>query len=172
MSAEEGAAIPVNYLTAWQLIVVMAATQIAKHIGARVIGTASATKHGELRALGVGHLIDDFEACARQITDGRGVELDPLYVDVIIRRYDAASGESVVLIETGERYADLAESRVGGSCERKAGEGGRKLTNEDEPIYDARSIERLAAAETRNRLFVPLQATVSGRRALTTASRI
>jgi Zinc-binding dehydrogenase/Alcohol dehydrogenase GroES-like domain len=78
MSAEEGAAIPVNYLTAWQLIVVMgglkagetmlvhsagggvgvAATQIAKQIGAKVIGTASAAKHQQLRALGVDHLID------------------------------------------------------------------------------------------------------------------
>ncbi len=57
----------------------IAATQIAKHIGARVIGAASAAKHGELRALGVDHLIDyrteDFEARARQITDRRGVEL-------------------------------------------------------------------------------------------------
>ena len=104
MSAQEGASIPVNYLTAWQLIVVMgglkpgetilvhsagggvgiAATQIAKHIGAKVIGTASAPKHGELRALGVDHSIDyrteDFEARARQITGGRGVELilDPV----------------------------------------------------------------------------------------------
>jgi NADPH:quinone reductase-like Zn-dependent oxidoreductase len=99
MSAQEGASIPVNYLTAWQLVVVMgalkagetvlihsagggvgiAATQIAKHIGARVIGTASAAKHGELRALGVDQLIDyrndDFEERARQITGGRGVEL-------------------------------------------------------------------------------------------------
>ena len=99
MSAQEGASIPVNYLTAWQLMIVMgglkpnetvlihsagggvgiAATQIAKHVGARVIGTASAAKHGELRALGVDHLIDyrteDFEARARQITGGRGVEL-------------------------------------------------------------------------------------------------
>ena len=99
MSAEEGASIPVNYLTAWQLIVVMgglkasetvlihsagggvgvAATQIAKHLGATVIGTASAGKHEELRALGVDHLIDyrteDFEQRARQITGGRGVEL-------------------------------------------------------------------------------------------------
>ncbi|HEX9167985.1 MAG TPA: zinc-binding dehydrogenase, partial [Roseiarcus sp.] len=78
MSAQEGASIPVNYLTAWQLIVVMgglkagetvlvhsagggvgiAATQIAKHIGAKVIGTASAGKHEELRGLGVDHLID------------------------------------------------------------------------------------------------------------------
>ena len=99
MSAQEGASIPVNYLTAWQLIVVMgglkagetvlvhsagggvgiAATQIAKHIGAKVIGTASVGKHAELRALGVDHLIDyrteDFEKRARQITGGRGVEL-------------------------------------------------------------------------------------------------
>jgi synaptic vesicle membrane protein VAT-1 len=69
MSALEAAAIPVNYFTAWQLIVVMgglkagetvlihsagggvgiAATQIAKNIGAQVIGTASAAKHAELR---------------------------------------------------------------------------------------------------------------------------
>jgi len=99
MSALEGAALPVNYFTAWQLVVVMgglkagetvlvhsagggvgiAATQIAKHIGARVIGTASAGKHAELRALGVDDLIDyrteDFEARTREITNGRGVEL-------------------------------------------------------------------------------------------------
>jgi synaptic vesicle membrane protein VAT-1 len=60
ISAQEGASIPVNYLTARQLMIVMgglkpnetvlihsvgggvgiAATQIAKHVGARVIGTA------------------------------------------------------------------------------------------------------------------------------------
>src|SRR5258706_5407619 len=77
MSALEAAAIPVNYFTAWQLIVVMgglkrnetvlvhsagggvgiAATQIAKHLGGRVIGTASAGKHAEFRALGIEHLI-------------------------------------------------------------------------------------------------------------------
>ena len=95
LSALEGAAIPVNYFTAWQLVVVMgalkaketvlihsvgggvgiAATQIAKHVGARVIGTASAGKHDEMRALGVDHLIDyrteDFETRTREITDGR-----------------------------------------------------------------------------------------------------
>jgi len=99
MSASEAAAIPVNYLTAWQLIVVMgglkrgetvlihsagggvgiAAIQIAKHIGARIIGTASATKHEELRDIGADHLIDyqteDFEKRAREFTEGRGVEL-------------------------------------------------------------------------------------------------
>src|ERR1700683_2099853 len=72
MSALEGAALPVNYFTAWQLVVVMgglkrgetvlihsvgggvgiAATQIAKHIGARVIGTASAGEHAGVGGLG------------------------------------------------------------------------------------------------------------------------
>jgi NADPH:quinone reductase-like Zn-dependent oxidoreductase len=99
MSAAQGAAIPVNYFTAWQLVVVMgglkagetmlvhsagggvgiAATQIAKNIGATVIGTASVAKHAELRRLGVDHLIDyrteDFEARTREIMSGRGVEL-------------------------------------------------------------------------------------------------
>lgn len=108
MTAFEGAAIPVNYVTAWQLVVIMgglkkgetmlvhsagggvgiAATQIAKHIGARVIGTASAGKHAALRALGIDHLIDytreDFEARALDITGGRGVEL----------ALDAVGGES------------------------------------------------------------------------------
>lgn len=113
MSALEAAAIPVNYLTAFELIVVMgglkrsetllvhsagggvgiAAIQIAKHIGARVIGTASAAKHAELRALGADHLIDyrneDFEARAREITGGRGVELilDPIGGDSLKKGY-------------------------------------------------------------------------------------
>jgi synaptic vesicle membrane protein VAT-1 len=99
MSAPEAASLPVNYFPAWQLIVVMgglkrnetvlvhsvgggvgiAATQIAKHLGATVIGTASAAKHAEMRALGVDHLIDyrtkDFETRVRDITKNRGVEL-------------------------------------------------------------------------------------------------
>jgi len=99
MSADQGAALPVNYVTAYQLIVVMgglragdkvlvhsvgggvgiAATQLAKHLGATVIGTASRSKHDALRGLGVDHLIDyrteDFEQRTREITNGRGVEL-------------------------------------------------------------------------------------------------
>ena len=109
MSAQDGAALPVNYITAWQLVIVMgglkkgetmlvhsagggvgiAATQIARHIGATVIGTASACKHAALRELGVDHLIDytreDFETRTREITGGRGVELI----------LDAVGGESV-----------------------------------------------------------------------------
>jgi NADPH:quinone reductase-like Zn-dependent oxidoreductase len=99
MDAAAGASLPVNYLTAWQLVHVMgslhagetvlvhsagggvgiAATQIAKKLGAKVIGTASAGKHEALRKLGVDHCIDyrseDFEARVKELTGGRGVEL-------------------------------------------------------------------------------------------------
>jgi NADPH:quinone reductase-like Zn-dependent oxidoreductase len=99
MSAEEGAALPVNYLTAYQLLEVMgglhagdtllvhsagggvgvAAIQLARLIGATIIGTASSGKHEFLESLGVDHCIDyrseDFESRVHQITRGRGVEL-------------------------------------------------------------------------------------------------
>jgi NADPH:quinone reductase-like Zn-dependent oxidoreductase len=99
MSAEQGAALPVNYLTAFQLVEVMgslrpgdtvlvhsagggvgiAAIQLARRIGARVIGTASAGKHAALREMGVAHCIDyrreDFATRVRELTGGRGVEL-------------------------------------------------------------------------------------------------
>jgi NADPH:quinone reductase-like Zn-dependent oxidoreductase len=99
MDAQTGAALPVNYLTAIQLIEVMgslrqgdtilvhsagggvgiAAIQLARRIGARVIGTASAAKHEFLRGIGVEHCIDytreDFETRVHELTEGRGVEL-------------------------------------------------------------------------------------------------
>jgi len=99
MSARDGAALPVNYLTAYQMVEIMgglragqtvlvhsagggvgiAATQLAKRLGATVIGTASRAKHERLRALGVDHLIDyrseDFERRARELTGGGGVDL-------------------------------------------------------------------------------------------------
>ena len=37
-----------------------------------------------------------------------GVELDPLYVDVMIRRYQAETGQSAVIEETGETFAKLS----------------------------------------------------------------
>ena len=41
----------------------------------------------------------------------RGVELDPLYVDVIVRRYEAATGGAATLIETGETFEALGARR-------------------------------------------------------------
>ena len=104
LSFEQAAAIPVNYLTAWQLLVVMgalnpgetvlihnagggvglAAIDIARHIGATIYGTASAAKHGFLAQRGLHEAIDyrrlDWAHEVAKLTQGRGVELiiDPL----------------------------------------------------------------------------------------------
>ena len=104
LTFEEAAAIPVNYLTAWVLIVTMggltkeesilihnagggvgiAALDIAKHIGATTYGTASAHKHDFLSQRGLHHAIDyrskDWYNELMALTDHRGVDLiiDPL----------------------------------------------------------------------------------------------
>ena len=99
MSYAEAAAIPVNWLTAWHMLVELcnlkrgqrvlvhaaaggvgtAAVQICRQIGAESIGTASASKHARLRELGLTHAIDyrkqDFEAEVKGITGGHGVHV-------------------------------------------------------------------------------------------------
>ena len=49
----------------------------------------------------------------------RGLEFDPLYVDVIVRRYEGASGQAAVLAETGESFGELSARR-----EREASKSG------------------------------------------------
>jgi NADPH:quinone reductase-like Zn-dependent oxidoreductase len=99
LSFEQGAAFPVNYGTAYAALIIMgslregdrvlihaagggvgiAATQIARNVGAEIFGTASPAKHDAIRAQGVTHAIDyrsqDFEAEAMRITGGEGVDL-------------------------------------------------------------------------------------------------
>ncbi len=99
LSFEQGAAFVVNYTTAYAALVVMgglkpgerllihaaaggvgiAATQVAKGIGAEIFGTASASKHDAIREQGVEHPIDyrnqDFAAEAMRITGGQGLDL-------------------------------------------------------------------------------------------------
>jgi DNA modification methylase len=41
----------------------------------------------------------------------RGVEIDPLYVDVIIRRYQAETGREAILEASGETFTALAARR-------------------------------------------------------------
>ena len=93
-----------NLSTAWQLLVVkgrqvgrnsacprsggdvvaQAAIDIARHIGARIIGTASSSKHAFLKERGLHEAIDyrtgDSSVGLARLTDGGGVELviDPL----------------------------------------------------------------------------------------------
>ena len=104
LSFEQAAAIPVNYLTAYALLVVMgglrrdesvlihnagggvglAALEIARKIGATTYGTASPGKHEFLRERGLDHPIDyrnqDWLPVLKQLTNNRGVELviDPI----------------------------------------------------------------------------------------------
>ncbi len=94
-SYEEGAALPVVYATAYAALVRygslragervlihaaaggvgIAATQIAKLVGAEVFGTASASKHEAIRGFGVDHPIDyrsrDFAKEVRRIAGGK-----------------------------------------------------------------------------------------------------
>lgn len=104
LSFEEAASIPLNYLTAWGLLVAMgglgrgdtvlihnagggvglAALEVARHVGARVLGTASPGKHAFLTSRGLDHAIDytrdDWPGEVMRLTGGKGVELaiDPV----------------------------------------------------------------------------------------------
>lgn len=105
MSSQDGAAIGVNYLTAYMALIVMGALQpgnkvlvhgaaggvglaaldICRIIGvADVYGTASPHKHAFLRERGLPHPIDyrnmDYERVVMDLTGGKGVQLvlDPL----------------------------------------------------------------------------------------------
>lgn len=115
LSFEEAAALPVNYITAWVLLVVMgslnkresvlihnvgggvgiAALDIAKHIGATTYGTASRHKHRFLIERGLEFAIDyrtnDWFEEIMKLTDNRGVDLitDPLGGKEWKRSYEA-----------------------------------------------------------------------------------
>ncbi|HEY1816014.1 MAG TPA: medium chain dehydrogenase/reductase family protein [Kofleriaceae bacterium] len=130
LTFEEGAAIPVAYGTAfaavarcgnvqpgeWILIhaaaggVGIAATHVARKIGARIFGTASKGKHAAVRAQGVEHVIDyyneDVPTEIRKITGGRGL-------DVVL---DARGGhhfkESYDLLRPGGRLVMYGASSV------------------------------------------------------------
>lgn len=111
------AALPVNYLTAWQMVRVMApvaaggtvlvqgaaggvgqaACQLCRLAGARVIGSASPGKHDELRAQGLAFVFDSrlprFADLVREATGGRGVEaaLEPRHGRWILESYRCLS---------------------------------------------------------------------------------
>ncbi len=104
MPVTDAAALPVNYMTAYMMLIVMgslkpgdkvlihnagggvglAALDICNIIGAETLGTASPEKHAFLMERGLRHPIDyrnrDFERAIQDITGGRGVQLilDPI----------------------------------------------------------------------------------------------
>jgi hypothetical protein len=57
----------------------------------------------------------------------RGAELEPPYVDVILRRYQAATGNPAVLIETFVAFGPLALCRESEVASVQAGPGARAL---------------------------------------------
>ncbi len=99
MSAQDGAAFLLSYLTAYALLVVMGSLRKGDHVliqsaagglglaaldicrihGAETIGLASSAKHGFLKERGLDHAIDsrasDWAQEVRQITGGQGVEI-------------------------------------------------------------------------------------------------
>src|SRR5262249_23407391 len=98
-SFEQAAAIPVNYVTAWLMLVKLgnvqkgdkvlihaiaggvgqAAVQICKWRGAEIYGTASPSKHARLQESGVPQCLEytsqAVEAEVMRLTDGKGVQI-------------------------------------------------------------------------------------------------
>jgi len=113
ISPVAAAALPVNYLTAWQMVRVMAPVtagdlvlihsaaggvgqaviQLCRLAGARVIGSASPAKHDGLREQGLEHIFDslrpDFAREVLEVTQGRGVDvaLEPRHGRWIMESY-------------------------------------------------------------------------------------
>ena len=99
LSFEKAAAIPVNYATAWFMLVYLgnvrrservlvhaaaggvgqAAVQICRWRGAEIVGSASPSKHERLRQAGVAHCIDSsrsrFHDEVLRVTAGKGVDI-------------------------------------------------------------------------------------------------
>jgi NADPH:quinone reductase-like Zn-dependent oxidoreductase len=151
-SYEKGAAVPVVYVTAYAgmirygsvfegervLIhaaaggVGIAATQIGKHLGAELYGTASAAKHDAIRGFGIEHPIDyhsqDFVKEVRRITS----EKRPL--DLVM---DAVGGSSFrkswSLLRAGGRLVAFGVSESGGGERREIGKALKMLATS--PIF-------------------------------------
>ena len=139
LGAEEAASIPVNYLTAWLMLVRLgnvragdrvlvhacaggvglAAVQICRHFGAEVIGTASVGKHERLRAMGVAECIDyrtqDFEEVVADLTDGKGVDivLDAVGGDSFAKSYRCLDSLGRLFLFGVSSFAPGSKRRLG-----------------------------------------------------------
>jgi NADPH:quinone reductase-like Zn-dependent oxidoreductase len=158
-SYEKGAALPVVYATAYAgmirygnvlegervLIhaaaggVGIAATQLGKHLGAELYGTASASKHDAIRGFGIEHAIDyhsqDFVKEIRRISG------DKKPLDLVM---DAIGGNSFrkswSLLRAGGRLVAFGISEGGGGERREIGKALKMLATT--PIFPALSMMR------------------------------
>lgn len=136
VGALQGAALAVNWLTAYQMLEVMAppapggtvlihgagggvglaAARLARRRGARVLGSASPAKHDLLRELGVEPLLDSrqrrFAGTVRAATGGRGADvvLEPRHGGWILESYRAAAPTGRVVLHG---FAGAAQGRGG-----------------------------------------------------------
>ena len=158
-SYEKGASVPVVYVTAYagmirygnvlqgERVLVhaaaggvgIAATQIGKHLGAELYGTASASKHDAVRGFGIEHPIDyhsqDFVKEIRRITS----EKRPL--DLVM---DAVGGSSFrkswSLLGAGGRLVAFGASEAGGGDRREIGKALKMLATS--PIFPVLTMMR------------------------------
>lgn len=77
----------------------------------RAISNSSKTKDIVLDAFGGSGTT--MIACEKTRRRARLVELDPKYVDVIVRRWQEFSGKKATLAATGQSFEELAETRTG-----------------------------------------------------------
>ncbi|MEU2685951.1 NADP-dependent oxidoreductase [Streptomyces hygroscopicus] len=116
LSHEEAAAVPLAALTAWQILVDTArvtagqrvlvhaaaggvghfAVQFARHLGARVVGTARESRHEWLRRLGAAELVDYTAQRFEDVVEDVDVVIDLLGEDL-----DATSTRSLKVLRKG-----------------------------------------------------------------------
>ncbi|WP_031521267.1 NADP-dependent oxidoreductase [Streptomyces sp. NRRL F-5123] len=169
VSHEEAAALPLVGLTAWHALVEIArvrpgqrvlvhgaggglghiAVQIAKHLGAEVVGTASAGKHAFLRGLGADRLIDYRTADYAQV-----LRDEP--VDVVLETLGGGNAErSFGVLRPGGVLVSAVE-RLSTTLPRLAVEAGVRFAAVGvEP--DAAGLEELAALVEAGALTVHVQ---------------
>ncbi len=164
LSFAEGAAIPVPFYTAYVAVhhkaalkaaetvlvsaggggVGVAAIQLAKVIGARVLTTVGSTEKAEkTQALGadvaINYKTQDFAAEIQQLTDGKGVDviIENVATDNFAKDFSAlAQNGRIVLIGTGTGKAPEAAFMVGAALFKDAQIYGMALGNSAAHIPD------------------------------------
>ncbi|MEW2548518.1 NADP-dependent oxidoreductase [Streptomyces sp. NPDC047002] len=154
---DRAAAVPLAALTAWQVLVDTAhvekgrrvlvhaaaggvghfAVQIAKHLGAHVIGTASAAKHDWLRSLGADEVVDYTSVRFEDVVSDVDV-----VVDLVGDETDATSTRSLVTLRRGGILVAVPSGASPDLAERAAARGVRASAFLVEP--DGPALARIA----------------------------
>jgi len=158
-SYEKGAAVPVVYATAYagmirygnvqagERVLVhaaaggvgIAATQIGKHLGAELFGTASASKHDAIRGFGIEHAIDYHSQ--DPVKEIRRITSEKRPLDLVM---DAVGGNSFrkswSLLRAGGRLVAFGVSESGGGERREIAKALKMLATS--PVFPVLSMMR------------------------------